>query len=154
MGVIKIEGKSVTLDDAIIDAGIAAIKAALSVDFPDVENADIEIIGSRAPGVVRSATVVKRGTGKGMPDLVDLRGVAGGRREARIVRTPSAAIKALRAGLAATSAGDNGALNIWTDDTGAYRCESMKFMVTLESRVFNKQSSVVKWFKQWWARIQ
>jgi hypothetical protein len=65
MGVIKIEGKSVTLDDAIIDAGIAAIKAALSVDFPDVENADIEIIGSRAPGVARSATVVKRGTGKG-----------------------------------------------------------------------------------------
>jgi len=65
MGVIKIEGKSVTLDDAIIDAGIPAIKAALSVDFPDVENADIEIIGSRAPGVVRSATVVKRGTGKG-----------------------------------------------------------------------------------------
>ena len=57
MGVIKIEGKSVTLDDAIIDAGIPAIRAALSVDFPDVENAEIEVIGSRAPGVVRSATV-------------------------------------------------------------------------------------------------
>jgi hypothetical protein len=66
MGVIKIEGKSVTLDDQIIDAGPEAIKAALSVDFPDVENAHIEVIGSRAPGVVRSASVVKQGTGKGV----------------------------------------------------------------------------------------
>lgn len=73
MGVIKIEGKSVTLDDQIIDAGIPAIKAALSVDFPDVENADIEIIGSRAPGVIRSATVVKRGTGKGLAEMPDPR---------------------------------------------------------------------------------
>lgn len=65
MGVIKIEGKSVTLDDQIIDAGPEAIKAALSVDFPDVENAHIEVIGSKAPGVVRTASVVKQGTGKG-----------------------------------------------------------------------------------------
>ena len=65
MGVIKIEGKSVALDDSIIDGGIQAIKLALMVDFPDIENADIEIVGSRAPGVARSATVVKRGTGKG-----------------------------------------------------------------------------------------
>ncbi len=65
MGLVRIEGKEISLDDSIIDAGIPAVKAALSVDFPDVENADVEIVGQRAPGVVRSATVVKRGTGKG-----------------------------------------------------------------------------------------
>lgn len=67
MGLIHIEGKPITLDDSIIEAGVPAIRMALSVDFPDVENADIQIIGSRAPGIVtsREATVVKRSTPKG-----------------------------------------------------------------------------------------
>lgn len=67
MGLVNIGGKEITLDNAIIDAGPAAIKAALSVDFPDVENADIEVVGQRSPAIVtpRSATVVKRATTKG-----------------------------------------------------------------------------------------
>jgi hypothetical protein len=64
-GIVRIEGKEISLDQQIIDAGIPAIRAALSVDFADVENADIEIVtpGGGAPKV---ATVVKRGTGKGI----------------------------------------------------------------------------------------
>lgn len=65
MGTVKIEGKEVALDDAIINAGIPAIKAALSVDFPDVENADVQIVTPTKSGGPRTATVVKRGTGKG-----------------------------------------------------------------------------------------
>lgn len=65
MGMVKIEGKEISLDDGIISAGIPAIKAALSVDFPDVENADIEIVNPTRAGAPRTATVVKRGTGKG-----------------------------------------------------------------------------------------
>lgn len=63
-GIVRIEGKEISLDQQIIDAGIPAIKAVLSADFPDVENADVEILtpGGGAPKV---ATVVKRGTGKG-----------------------------------------------------------------------------------------
>jgi hypothetical protein len=69
MGVVKIEGKPITLDDAIIDAGIPAIKAALSVDFPDVENADIQIERPTRAGAPLTASVVKRGTGKGSLSL-------------------------------------------------------------------------------------
>lgn len=65
MGVINIEGKSITLDDRIIDAGMEAIKAALSVDFPDVENADITIERPAHVGAPRVASVTKRGTGLG-----------------------------------------------------------------------------------------
>jgi len=65
MGLIKIEGKEVSLPDAIIDAGTSAIRAALSVDFPDVENADIQIVSPTRAGAPKAATVVKRGTGKG-----------------------------------------------------------------------------------------
>jgi len=65
MGVVNIEGKPVTLDDAIIKAGPEAIKAALSVDFPDVENAIITVVSGGASGSAHTASVVKRGTGKG-----------------------------------------------------------------------------------------
>jgi hypothetical protein len=72
MAVVKIEGKPITLDDAIIDAGDAAIRAALSVDFPDVENAEIEIERPTRAGHPATATVVKRGTGKGQGDSLGL----------------------------------------------------------------------------------
>jgi predicted lipid-binding transport protein (Tim44 family) len=65
MGVVKIEGKSVTLDDAIIKAGPSAIIDALSVDFPDVEEADIEVESQARVGAPVTATVVKKGTHKG-----------------------------------------------------------------------------------------
>jgi hypothetical protein len=69
MGLVRIEGKEISLDDAIIDAGIPAIKAALSVDFPDVENADIDIVRPTRAGAPKTASVVKRGTGKGKQSL-------------------------------------------------------------------------------------
>jgi hypothetical protein len=70
MGVVHVEGKPITLDDAIIGAGTEAIRDALAVDFPDIENAEISIAGvesARSPAIVtsRSATVVKRATPKG-----------------------------------------------------------------------------------------
>jgi hypothetical protein len=69
MGLVRIEGKEISLDDQIIDAGIPAIRAALSVDFPDVENADIDIVKPVRAGAPKAATVVKRGTGKGIGEL-------------------------------------------------------------------------------------
>jgi len=45
------------------------VKAALSVDFPDVENADIQIERPKAAGAPATATVIKRGTGKGNSSL-------------------------------------------------------------------------------------
>ena len=70
MGVVSVEGKHVTIDDAIIAAGTEAIRDALAVEFPDIENAEISIAGvesPRSPAIVtsRSATVVKRATPKG-----------------------------------------------------------------------------------------
>jgi len=70
MGVVRVEGKPITLDDAIIDAGPETIRAALSVDFPDIENAEITVDAvepASAPAIVtsRSASVVKRATPKG-----------------------------------------------------------------------------------------
>lgn len=67
MGLVHVGDKSVTVPDAIIDAGVEAIRMALAVDIPDIENADITIDKPEAPAVVtsRRATVVKRATPKG-----------------------------------------------------------------------------------------
>jgi hypothetical protein len=65
-GIVTIEGKPISLDNEIINAGPGAIRAALCVDFPDIENADIQVqsTGSGAR-VFSSATVVKRAAPKG-----------------------------------------------------------------------------------------
>jgi hypothetical protein len=64
-----VDGKSFTLDQEIIDAGVPAIKAALAVDVPDIENAEIVIDEPKQAGAPRTATIVKRGMGKGSSDL-------------------------------------------------------------------------------------
>jgi hypothetical protein len=65
MAVVHIEGKPVTLDDEIVKLGKEAVRAALAVDFPGVENADIVIEekGGRAPAI----TVSKRAAPKQAP---------------------------------------------------------------------------------------
>lgn len=67
MGVVNVGEKQITVPDAIIDAGVEAVRMALAVDIPDIENADITIEKPSAPAVVtsRKATVVKRSTPKG-----------------------------------------------------------------------------------------
>lgn len=68
-GVVHVDGKSFTLDQEIIDAGVPAIKAALAVDVPDIENAEIVLDEPKQAGAPRTATIVKRGMGKGSSGL-------------------------------------------------------------------------------------
>ena len=61
--VVKVEGKIVTVPDEIVALGKEAIRAALSVDFPAIENAQIEIV--KEAGAPTIVTVSKRATPKG-----------------------------------------------------------------------------------------
>jgi hypothetical protein len=60
MGRIRVGDKELTIDDQIISAGESAIKAALSVDFRDVENLQIQVL-EYEPGKV---CLLPRGCGK------------------------------------------------------------------------------------------
>jgi hypothetical protein len=64
-GVVNVGGKQFTLDQQIIDAGVPAIRAALAIDVPDIENAEIVIDEPVRVGEPRTASIVKRGMGKG-----------------------------------------------------------------------------------------
>lgn len=57
MGLVSIDGKEVALDDLIIDAGDVAIRAALAADFPDTEDADIQIVRPAASVAASSVRV-------------------------------------------------------------------------------------------------
>lgn len=74
--------------------------------------------------------------------------------EADMVFSPSAVVRALRAGRAATTAGDRGAINIWKDDNNNWRGEVLRFMVSVELKTFKKQAAIGPWFKRWFKRIQ
>lgn len=46
---------------------------------------------------------------------------------------------------AATTAGNNGALNIYKDDEDNIRCEAMRFCNTLEKKVFKSFQPAINW---------
>lgn len=58
--------------------------------------------------------------------LTDLPGTDGKPREAHSFKRPAEALSRLHAGMAATTAGDRGAINVWRDDEGKTRVEVMR----------------------------
>ena len=69
--------------------------------------------------------------------------------EAVYVTSPTGAIRALRGKLAATAAGDEGALNVWRDDAGAYRCEFQRYWVTVDHQTYRTLREVREWLTAW-----
>ena len=88
-----------------------------------------------------------------MPLLVGLPGTSR-KIEAVIVDSGAQAVKALRDGKAATAAGPNGAINVWIDDGGRYRCHLQVFREVNHSANCRSLRSVSAWVREYLARIQ
>ena len=84
--------------------------------------------------------------------LVGLPGTSGNT-EAEEVHSRTAAIRALRSGIAATASGDAGALNVWIDDGGKYRCEFMQHRATVRADVHQFIAAVDAWLAEWLPRM-
>lgn len=68
MGVVKIEGKPVTVEDDVIKAGPDAVRAVLAANgFPMTENAQIQLPDEKNPSA--PAIVTSRSTGNGQAPL-------------------------------------------------------------------------------------
>ena len=63
------------------------------------------------------------------------------------------AISLLRKFGAITASGDNGAINVWRDDLGSYRCEFMRYRSALDAMITDKISHVSTWIAEWWPKI-
>ncbi|GAA6244378.1 hypothetical protein F030043B2_34200 [Bacteroides fragilis] len=59
----------------------------------------------------------------------------------------------LELGFACTSAGDNGAINVWKDDAGMIQGELMRFCVKVEKRTFSNYLEMEKCISEWLERI-
>lgn len=69
--------------------------------------------------------------------------------EAASVKTRSSAIQQLRQKTAITAAGDYGALIVWFDDDGLFRCEFMRHCKTVNASQFKYLAAVDEWLRKW-----
>jgi hypothetical protein len=83
-------------------------------------------------------------TFKGMPDVK--RGVLKG---PMVADTPSAFLTALRKHRICSSAGDDGAVNVYRADDGTYRCSFCRFLGYVSNETFTTKAAVRKWLKEW-----
>lgn len=83
-------------------------------------------------------------------DLTDAR-----RKETRAVAATSRtdAIRWLREGYAITASGDNGALNVWKDKNGLWRCEFMRFLICQDSRSYKHIAAVDAWLAETFPKL-
>lgn len=82
-----------------------------------------------------------------MPALTNLKGTSGKPVEVRIFKTVAQAMKFAREDRATTSAGDNGAINVWIDNFGIWRTSFHRRLATLDERSHANQKSVREWLK-------
>lgn len=88
-----------------------------------------------------------------MPVLNGLEGVKKKETPCKIFNKVGEVKNILKSGEAATTADSNGAINVWVDDDGYYRCESMAWMRTLDKQIYKKMSDVNKWVSIWLKKI-
>lgn len=85
-----------------------------------------------------------------MTTLTGLPGVAGDTIEAEWVSSRTEAMRAFRDGAkAVTSSGSNGALNVWLDDEGWYRCEFHRHLRVIGRERFRWKAAVDEWLREW-----
>ncbi len=87
-----------------------------------------------------------------MATLINLAGTAATETNAVFISDANEVDK-LTPETALTAAGNNGAINVWIDDEGKFRCESMRFMVSLEEQTYSDRQSVRYWIAKWLVQI-
>lgn len=75
-------------------------------------------------------------------------------RKTLMFRTITQCLEILRKRIAATAASDNGAINVWDDKFGMWRCERQRYMARQSAGSFKTLKEVVAWLKVELPKIQ
>ena len=78
----------------------------------------------------------------GLPDTAKVR-------RATYISNAVEATRLLSKGKVATTANDHGAITLWRDRYGRYRCEAHRNLSTIDSQSFTNLSSVRYWTRRW-----
>lgn len=89
-----------------------------------------------------------------MGTLKGLEGVSVDELECVFIQKPSDIRKILASGKAATTAGPNGAINVWKDDSGKIRCDAMRWLVSVDKKEYISMLFAEKWVSKWMREIQ
>lgn len=89
-----------------------------------------------------------------MPQLVGLDGVRKKALDALFFHKPAQASRLLRTNRALTAASDNGAINVWIDDTGRYRAAFYRHYACLSEWRGKTKTRLTKWLSLWMPRMQ
>lgn len=88
-----------------------------------------------------------------MGNLVGLEGIKRKQIEAVFFRSADELSSIIEEGKGATAAGDNGAINIWKDDTGFIRCEMQRYLRRMDSKIYRTISGAKRWATKWLKQI-
>lgn len=81
-----------------------------------------------------------------------LPGVRGGKLRAPFVSNPTEAMRILAKRRAISAAGDDGAVFVYRDDAGKFRCHFMVRWSQREAQIFTSKASVRRWLAEWMPR--
>ncbi len=87
---------------------------------------------------------------------VGLDGVRGGKinpRGKHFARSISGVMTILRKGRVCSSAGDNGAVTVWRDDAGFYRCDFSRWGRTINCQTVASKAAVRRWLADWMPKM-
>jgi len=88
-----------------------------------------------------------------MITLINLEGT--NRKETKAIFIKKAfQVKKITPELAVTSAGDNGAINIWLDDDNHFRCNAMRYLKSVDMQTYSDIHKVKVWAKKWLSEIR
>lgn len=86
--------------------------------------------------------------------LLNLEGVKAKITNCEFFSTPEEMELILKNGVAATTAGDNGAINVYRDDEGAIRCEAMRHLSSIDKKIYQDIEGAKAWSKKWLKKIK
>lgn len=77
--------------------------------------------------------------------FVGLEGIKKKKIDGKFVRTPAAAIRALKENRVASLAGDHGAVTVWRDDAGKLRGDFSRWLITQDSILAKSKAELRRW---------
>ena len=80
---------------------------------------------------------------------IGLLGVAGGKLEGPMARSVSGIMAELRTNRICSAAGNNGAVTVWKDDDGAWRCAFCRHRMTVGEATVGTKAQVREWLREW-----
>lgn len=84
-----------------------------------------------------------------MPKLVGAPGVKGGKLDVQFAKSVADGMRLLNSDGAFVMAGSNGALVVYTDDDGQYRCVFERHLEMLSEVTVGSKLKVQEWLRQW-----